>query len=500
MKKISVTIAVIAALAASYSAASWITGKHLETKLAQTPNQDLFFPAFKVVKQTYRRGLFSSTQESTIELNIAGLPHKDATPPPPAPDGNAVAANPNEVEKLENKLHQAPQFHIINHIQHGPIPGIVGIAASKVDTELVLDAASMAEIKKVFGEKKFLEIRTVLNYNGGGTVKISSPAINANVGTGQDKLNWKGIGFEIGFDAAYKKLKFDLASPGLEMNAADGSSALKIGEIKMNGNAERAYPEGFIYLGTSKASVHHVAFSNTKTPNVNFAFNDLSLENATTSKNDLIDTAVKFSIAKIELNKTDFGNFHYDYSLTHLHGPTISKLLKDLHSFNQTGNPTGTDSEKTSDLHYTWKQLSTELLKHNPVFSLDRLSLTSKGGEFRASATVKLTGADTIDMENPTQLLSTLDSVIDISLAEPLVQELVENTQTDPNARTMMLNTFHSQVAALEAQGYIQRNDTTIHSQIVWKEGKLLINGKAYPPAPVFPAPDSPPLPEQQAQ
>ena len=81
MKKSSIAIAVVAALAVAYPAASWMTGKRLEEKLTKMEKKEFLFSNFKVVKQSYTRGIFSSRQESTIELEVAGM---SADPVPPA--------------------------------------------------------------------------------------------------------------------------------------------------------------------------------------------------------------------------------------------------------------------------------------------------------------------------------------------------------------------------------------------------------------------------------
>ena len=72
--------------------------------------------------------------------------------------------------------------------------------------------------------------------------------------------------------------------------------------------------------------------------------------------------------------------------------------------------------------------------------------------------------------------------------------------QKDPNARSMMLSGAKASIGAMEGQGYILRKDKTLSSQLVWKNGKLTINGKPYPAMPAaaaMPADEvPPPVPE----
>lgn len=496
MKKSSLAIAVVAALAIAYPAASWVTGKRLETKLSQLNTNEVMFSKFKIVKQNYTRGVFSSTQESTIEISYADmLPTAAATPAnfqEPEAATTGTAAEPAEAAPDMMPVIKPVQIQIINHITHGPIPGIAGIGAGKIETEFVLDAATVAEIKKIFGDKKFLELQTILNYGGGGIVKMSSPAINTVVGVRQDKLDWKGLNLEFGFDAAYKKLKFDFNAPGMDVVSSDGSTTMNLGAIKMTGDAERAYADGILYVGTSKATISGISFSNKLAPNTGFNLKDLVLESNTTRKNDLFDSALKLGIQQIQINSKDIGSFHYDYSLLNLHGPSFNHIFTALY----VTDPKSLTAEKIAEMQGNIKKHGAELLKHQPVLSLDRLSLTGKNGEFKASGKLQFLDVKPEDLDNPMLLLAKLDSKADVNLAESLVQELINGTQTEPEARNMMMGMFKTSVEPYEAQGYIVRNGGNLSSQILWKNGKLTINGKAYPAMPAAVGMDAAPAAE----
>lgn len=475
MKRSSILIAVAAALAVSYPTAAWITGKRLETKLSKLDGQDLLFSNFKVVKQHYTRGIFTSTQESTIELNTMGMAAKSALPT----DGTM----PGSAKPL--------QVQIINHIQHGPVPGIFGIGAGKIDTEIVLDAASLAELKKIFGDKKFLEIRTVLNYTGGGSFRISSPAVKTTVGPTQDKLDWKGLRFDIGFDASYKNLSFDFTSPGVEIITANGSTTLKMGEIKLQGKAERAYPDGFIYLGESKASINAISFVNTQAGNKGMQLKDVVIESSTHADHDLINSELKFGINSITMNDNPVGSVHYDYSLRNLHGPSTNQLFLELSRTDLAKE----DAVQLEEIQKKWKQYAIEILKHDPQIALDRLSLTGKNGEFKVTAKLGFVGVQAEDFDNPTQLLTKIESTGQVSLSDGLVDDFIDASQSDPEARNMMRSMFYSQIETWETQGFLQREGKSYQSQLSWKNGQFLVNGKAFPAKPTGDATTSVPPP-----
>lgn len=502
MKKSSIAIAVVAALAVGYPASAWFTGQRLEAKLNKAEKKDPLLSNFKVVKQTYTRGIFSSTQEQTYELNLAG-----AMPGVPLPgmagsfqegaeaEAETPVMTPEQMNEL-NKLSKPIQIRVINHIKHGPVPGIFGIAAGKVDTELVLDPEVLAEIKKVFGEKKFLEITTILNYSGGGTLKLSSPAFTTTTtGMSQTKIDWKGVKMEVGFDEDYNKLSVEMTAPGLDGADTNGAANFKMGEIKLKGDAQRVIPGGMIFVGKTKANIAAIDFS-TKAGE-GFNVKDVTLESDSTHKNDLLEMGLKFGVANIKVKDVELNNFHYDYSVKNIHAPTLNKLAIEFSAVSKSGDP----SAQLMAFQGIWQKYAMEFLKYDPSIALDRLSISGKGGEFKTSAKVKLPGVTEADFGNMNILMNKVEADMDVSLADPLIEEVINLTQKDPNARSMMLSGAKASIGAMEGQGYILRKDKTLSSQIVWKNGKLTINGKPYPAmpaaAPVMPADEvPPPVPE----
>lgn len=492
MKKSSIVLAVTAALALAYPAASYLSGKRLETKLTQTSDAATMFPTFKVVKQNYQRGLFSSVQESTYEFS---LPNSDKIVPMSLAEDEP--AENNQEMKQDQAAEQMPhlasnvitkplQFTIINRIQHGPIPGIFGVGAGKVDTEIVLPEEARTEIKKIFGDKKFLNIRTILNYSGGGTIYADSPAVTSIIGTTQDKLNWKGIKLEASFDEGYNKFNYVVQTDGAQIEATDAKANtiihnVQIGKIKLSGDSQRVYPKSFMFLGNVTFSIDSVNYSNSAKADSGFSLKNLLVASDSKIKNDLIDMSVKMGIDQIQANKKDIGAFHYDYSLKRLHAPSLHKFSEMLMKANQS--PKG--PEQVLALQKSFKELGMDILKHDPILSLDRLSLTGKNGEIKGSADVKIVNFQPEDLENPMMLVPKLESKGQINIAEALVQELIENTQTDPNARSMAMSMFNMQLANLETQGYVKRDGKNLQSQLLWSKGKLSVNGNPYPPTAV---------------
>lgn len=491
MKKSSIALAVTAALVLAYPAASYVSGQRLEAKLTKTDEAISMLPTLKVVKQTYQRGFFSSVQESTYEFSVADANQLLPMSLDQESEPGEAAELGDTAETASNKLTPSPlfkkfQFTIINRIQHGPIPGIVGVGAGKIDSDIIFPDEVQKELKKIFGDKKFLNVRTVLNYGGGGTVYADSPAVSTTLGSTQDKLNWKGIKLEASFDEGYQKFAYKLQADGADIVAKDPKNEavthhFQIGKISFNGDNQRAYPKSFLFLGSTHFSIDSLNYSDNSNTDRGFSLAKLLVSSNSTVKNDLLDISLKMGVDQVQVSKKDIGAIHYDYSLKRLHAPSLQKFSESLLKLDSNMK----DPEQILALQKSIKALGIEIFKHDPVVSLDRLSLTGKNGEVKASADLKLINFQPDDLENPMKLVPKLESKGQINIAEALVQELIENTQTDPNARSMAMNMFTMQLANLETQGYVKRDGKNLQSQLLWSNGKLSINGKPYPPSQV---------------
>ena len=119
-------LALLAAPVVAYPAAAWYLGSQVESTLSAQYEQVETLPYMKLVERSYERGVFSATESVTIELFGAMM----QTLRQAAPDGQAA---------------EPMRIRFSSQIQHGPFAG-GALAAAVVDSELVLDAATQAEV------------------------------------------------------------------------------------------------------------------------------------------------------------------------------------------------------------------------------------------------------------------------------------------------------------------------------------------------------------------
>lgn len=464
MKKSSLAVVIVAALAVGYPAAAWITGKRLEVKLTEDNQKAAKQPGIKLVNESYERGIFSSVQKGTVQFVVGGM-------------------GKNQTQNLEMRKAMgvdAFQISYVNKITHGPVPGIFGVAAGKVETELVIDPKILEEIKKVFGEKKFLEMTTILNYTGGGTLKLSSPAVAAKVGVSQDQLDWKGVKGELDFNEAYTQFKMNFVAPGFELTSANGSSA-KMGEMKLVGNADRLSVEHALYTGKTRMSMQSFtakAIAGGTNNQVDLA--DIKFESDSSLTNDLYKSALKFGIGKLNINSTEFTNVHFDYSLNNLHGPSAESLLKE---FDKTLIGAG---EADANADNKWLSLVKVIIQHKPEILLDKFSIAGKTGDLNMHGKLTLAPVTDEDLHSLPMIFSKLIGHVETTFSEDFVIEIMNASIKDPKSLAQVKASFDMQLKGFETQGYLKRNGKTLTSTVDWKNSALLVNGLAFPPAPAM--------------
>lgn len=443
-------------LIVAYPAAAWYTGTRVEATMNAWSAQTDQYPNLKVIKHDFKRGLFSSTEDTVIEFSPGLFPKL-----PPA----AGAPDP-----------QPLQLHFINHISHGPFPGL-RFGSATIDTELVLDGTTKAAAEKIFGQQVPLQIRTKLNYLGGGSVLLSSPAVTTTIDQTQDKIEWKGVKLDVGFSGDYKDVTMKLDAPGLNAHMQDGSN-LVMGTISVSGTMQQAAPNSFLYLGKTTASLDQLKMSSAA-PTKSFDLQKLTIESDVSSKADLVDMVAKVDAQKLITSKMEFSDIHYDYGIRHLHEPTLIKLVDAIYHppKDQAGaNP-------VQNLAGPWKEFGPLLLQNKPEFSIDRISVTTPEGEAKLSATATIGDAGIDDLQSFALLMPKLLASASVSVPEPMMTKLMMGSVTDPDMQAKMQQGFKQQIAAFEQQGYIVRKDQILSASLDWKQGQMTINGKPMPGA-----------------
>jgi uncharacterized protein YdgA (DUF945 family) len=196
-----------------------------------------------------------------------------------------------------------------------------------------------------------------------------------------------------------------------------------------------------------------------------------------TRKDEFVDLSGKFGVASMDVAVVNMSNVHYDFSLNHLHGPSLAAFMKLVRKSFADG-PAGTGEMVTEG-----RRIGIEILKRDPELIIDQISFTMPEGDAKLTARAHIAGFDPSDIEGPSGpvvLLQKIDAVVDFSMSEALFTKFAASSGGGSGGPAAEQN-----LAAMEAQGYVTRKDGHLSTHIEYKGGQVTVNGKPFvPPSP----------------
>ena len=236
-----------AAIAVAYGGSTWWAGSQVksryDTAFDELPKQTALV---RVVERNYDSGFLGAVSTVTLEIGCA-------------PDATAAAQKPAAGEEADKDADEEPEeeadaapakplrFTIRDTIHHGPLAGGT-LAAATIDSELVLDAKTQADAKKLFGEAKPLSAHTKVAFSGAFTSDLTvAPAKLAEEGKGQ--MTWQGAQLRMDVNAARTQVRYDLTMPGFDLNDTRTGLTMKMG--KLTAKADMDSSAGW-FLATGK--------------------------------------------------------------------------------------------------------------------------------------------------------------------------------------------------------------------------------------------------------
>ncbi len=476
MKKIIIG-AVVALLALAWPAATWWTGKQVETRLADNARKLEDMPFMKVVKRDFKRGFGSSTEDVTIEL-FGGFQRAIEQSRKDDAAANAAA-----------DMLQPMQLTFRSTIQHGPFAG-GKVAAAVVDSEMILDAKTNEALTKAFGGKKPLTARTVFDYGGAGRTSMQSPAMTTTL-QGEDgepvSIAWDGMTADVEFSVDMKRLVMSGKAPKFELKGAKGEQMVMSG-MQLSGQQTRVFDdEPLLYGGKQRLEIARFEFSAPKTQQVGDAkATVMSIENMvydvdTPIAGEFIDIVAKMGAAKFVIDQQDYGPANYDTSFKRMHARTVAGLYRDMMKMYADPALLAGKPDPAMILG-PMMQRAQELLKHNPEFAIDRISFKSPQGEGLVSARVALKDVKPDDLSNAAALIPKIDATAKVVLPEAMLAEMSASRAETPEEKNAQRQMFTMQVQSFSDQGYVVRKGAMLESTIVFKDGQLTVNGKPLGP------------------
>jgi uncharacterized protein YdgA (DUF945 family) len=488
MKKIFVTVVVLIAV---LLLAPWGIGKLAENrvnrgldKLAETA------PYLTIVDRRLSRGWFRSEQVVTIEvfgawaraMNPAAV-YEDmrkaeekrtghAEGSMDATDAHAAAdrqdASPAEAppETAEPAKPAKPlRFTVRNEILHGPVLWPFSLGLARVNTRFQMSDEVRKALVEFFGTDEPVRVSTRIGFFGGATTRFAGDGRTIKIKDGSGSLDYSDFKLDVSYSGSLDDVDGNGNWERLEFRENSGER-LAIKDMKFKSRSARLfgdlYDTDFLFeigemnlVGADKAETR---------------IEKLHYQADTDAKGDFLDLAVKLGSGEVNSKQLEaiglaIKEVHYDFTMHHLHAPTLAKMttaMKQAYS-----QPVSTLQDVETRIFAPLKEYGLQLLNFDPELTIDRVGIVTPEGEGVLKGVLRLKGATAADFQaGSTAFLRKLDSDLTISLAQKLVDKI-------PNGNTG--------VGAAIDGGYARREGDKITSHIEFKQGELKINGKSQP-------------------
>ena len=419
--------------------------------LAQTLKAQIEATGYAHVRSsTYQRGFLSSTQTLNVVIGKDG-------------DTDAAA------------------IIVVNHIQHGPFPGLKMVGNALIDTEVrFADASLQAKVEQALAGQK-PTIRTVVGLDGTTSTHLEVPS---------------GQLTDSGTTLSWQALKGDVQNAGLsattrlswpELNLTSEGDRLTMRGLSVSGSSRKQKVDDPLGVGEQVLTIQSMTYSGTSGgAQGSFTLSDLKVGGKSTLSGGFYGGRLEYGVGRLafEMPGSPAQTLQEGAASAERGSPPPRAALAHhqhlQHPRPDTSGqprPTNPDAAKLSQAQ---QQALTDdvlaLLRGGPVFSIDRLSLSPPSGDIVLTGQAELPGAANLTSETaqmlrtvPMAALGMLKLKARLSAAEPALRELLGSFAPDAAANLQSL---------IDA-GYLKREGKALTSDLAFEGGKSTVNGQA---------------------
>ena len=433
MKRI--LIGVIAALVLLYPAMVWLVGFSIEKRFVEASTQmSGGTPYLTVVENRYRRGWYSSQHDMTLELKLPSAP-------------------------LRITAHSV--------IHHGPICGMTCFGLARAETRFAFSDQANSALANAFGAAGAFGIESRLGFFGGGSSKISAPAVKDIALADGAHLTWGGAAGTFRYGRHYDSYGMHVTLPTVGYTGADGAR-MEAAAAVFDARSERALRS--LYLGDSSFSVGRVAFARAGGA-ASFSMSDVHSESQGTADNGFMTLSSKTGIGAMAA-PVALSAVHFDIAFRHLEMESMERLTAAMREANV--DPASAPAERSAKMLAVFKQQGVPLLLHQPEIAIDRVSVATADGQALLTGWVRLSGVAAADFAagaDPAAVIQKLDVELDLTFDEAMLKN-VPGAGADAGARVQML----------ADQGLLTRQTAKSARKILFHRGQTTFNGKLFRP------------------
>lgn len=422
MKRLVTVVVVMAVLLVG---APWVIGNIAEDRVDRGLDALVkAAPYLGIVEKKYTRGWFRSEQEVTFEVLGDAL----------RPLGG-------------------PRFTVRNEILHGPVLGSSGLGLARINSKPVMDAATRAELVKLFGTDEPLRVSTRFGFLGGATTSLTSDAVEVHAGEG-GTMSWDDLAIDIAYPADFDSVTVTGDWPRFEARDPRRHSVLVMKDLELDMDSERV--QGHLYRTDGEFSIDELTIaSDGDAPTT---LEDLALEVDTRIDDGFMSIATRLGSGRVHggLLKSqgiELSALHYDFTLRRLHVETLARIADGI-----------AESYRRPEAAASLTDQAFGLLKHDPELVVDRIGFETKDGAAYLTGVIGLKGATEKDVRmGALSLIPRLDADLRFRAPRKLIESL-------PGGRESLSGAIEAGLAGIEG--------ADVASRVEFRAGELKINGK----------------------
>jgi uncharacterized protein YdgA (DUF945 family) len=461
MKSAFIAAGVAVAACAACLGVAVVSGQKVERSLrAMSTATKAHWTMVRVTDERYDRHLFGATHTFTLRAGCD------------APDAGASASQ--------------AAITIVQHVKHGPFPGLAGFGAATVDTELVMDAATREQVKKFFGAEQPFQAHTSVAFNGATHTHFAVPRFHAT-GAESPQVDFQGLAGDV--DDREGVLEYDVRMPAVSVAvAASAPAAVRMSLNGMHLHA-RAEGEGDFVLRPVRSQGEVQALELVMAAPGTDAPHKLGLSQLKFSQETSVDNKLMSSIGRLEgvgrIDDTKLDRIEMQSTMKRIDVLTYQGLVRRIMSGDQATCGKSPDTARLMASPEVQAAVL-KMLSANPEFSLDRLALAVGGKRAELRYAIGVDGFTAADAKVPLMagLMKYGYGNLRVNLPEDWVRRsMVYVAQQSGQAR--QASGAGDQAALVELmlgkvidQGYVLREGDMLRSEIAVKSGRATINGK----------------------
>jgi uncharacterized protein YdgA (DUF945 family) len=442
---------IIVVLLLVYPAAAWLIGLNAESqwnKREQLLHQQ--YPVLEVVKHEYHRGVYTSTEDITYRYS---------------------GSLNNNLQRQANALQWSDlQVSLHNTIHHGPWPQLRTFAPATVDTEIILPQPLRDKLVELLGNKAQLTIHTQIDWTGGSTTELRSPAFD------DARIKWRGLEGTTAMTADLKSAKANLSAPGLSVTTGQG----ELGFDNLQGRSEQQMQlEGF-NTGKGHLTLDSLHFAD------KVGMQHLTLQAESALAGQSVGVSFGLGIDSLHVQEYNLTQVGYEVRVTHLDAPALVALSK---AFNDARANSGDPKAAAAKAQQVMGAQGLDLLTRDPVLEIPRIGFSMPEGQLLLSLKASAPGLTRDELQAmpgawQMALVKHMDVTADLRVDKPLLDKLL--------ASSGKADQVNPQLQALEQQGFIKVDGNTLTSHMAFQGGRLTVNGQSFPPTGGTQPPQSP--------